>query len=268
MRLPSLILGCAVAAALATPHGQPDAGAPDLGRHFREAGATGSILIVESPGGRRLEHDPAGNATGYLPASTFKVFNSMAALDARAVSGVDQRLKWDGVDRGRSSWNRDVTMREAIRDSVVWFYQEMARRIGRKRMQQLLDDARYGNRRIGDRVDDFWLRGDLRITPAQQVEFLERLASGTLPFSERAMALTREIMIRDRGEGWTLHAKTGWADGPDPDVGWFVGWVERKDRRHVFALRMDIARDEDAPLRERLARACLEDAGAFRPPGD
>lgn len=239
---------------------------PDLGRHFREAGVTGSIVIVEPVSGQRFEHDPKGNDTACLPASTFKIFNSLVALETNAVSGVDVRLKWDGVNRRVEEWNRDLSMREAFRVSAVWFYQEVARRAGRKRMQAFLDEARYGNHRIGAHVDDFWLAGDLRITPNQQVEFLQRLADGKLPFSERSMALTREIMARDKGDGWVLRAKTGWADAPDPDVGWFVGWVERGATRWFFALRMDIAKDEDAPLRERIARACLADVGALPPP--
>ena len=92
-------------------------------------------------------------------------------------------------------------------------------------------------------------------------QFLTRLRDGSLPMSARSQELVREVLVRDRGEGWVLHAKTGWADAPDPDLGWFVGWVERDGKAHVYALNVDLARDSDAPKREPLARRLLASEG-------
>jgi beta-lactamase class D len=52
-------------------------------------------------------------------------------------------------------WNRDHTLASAIRFSVVWYFQEIARRIGAARMQRYVDAFQYGNRDLSGGVDRF-----------------------------------------------------------------------------------------------------------------
>ena len=66
-------------------------------------------------------------------------------------------------------------MKTAFQNSVVWYYQEVARRVGPEEMQHYLDAAGYGNRKVGSQVDLFWLDGTLRISADEQVEFLKQL---------------------------------------------------------------------------------------------
>lgn len=56
-------------------------------------------------------------------------------------------------------------------------------------MQQWVTKVGYGNQKIGDKadIDQFWLKGELRITPQAQIEFLRRLYRGDLPFSELSL---------------------------------------------------------------------------------
>ena len=73
-------------------------------------------------------------------------------------------------------------------------YQEIARRIGAERMQKYLDQFEYGNRNIGGGIDQFWLTGDLRIDPMEQIDFVDRLRRGVLPVSKRSQDLVRDIL--------------------------------------------------------------------------
>ncbi len=50
-----------------------------------------------------------------------------------------------------------------------------------------------------------------------------------------------EITQLDAGEGWSLHAKTGWENAPGPGVGWWVGWGQRGERITPFALNLAMA---------------------------
>ena len=68
-------------------------------------------------------------------------------------------------------------------------------------------------------------------------------------------------MLMEEGEGYALRAKTGWATRIDPDVGWYVGYVERADGVWIFALNMEVRSDGDLPTRLRLARAGLQAKG-------
>jgi len=81
-------------------------------------------------------------------------------------------------------------------------------------------------------VDTFWLRGALAISAVEQTRFLDRLARQLLPFPLQAQRAVREITLVEQGPGWELHAKTGWQNGPNPGVGWWVGWVEKGGRSY------------------------------------
>ncbi|MCB1718370.1 MAG: class D beta-lactamase, partial [Candidatus Competibacteraceae bacterium] len=159
----------------------PDAG---LGAIFARHGVDGGLWVENLAGTEVHSWRPKACEQGFLPASTFKILNSLIALEVGAVADVDEELAWDGVDRGWTEWNRDHSMRTAIRVSAVWFYQELARRVGAERMRELVAKAGYGNRDVAGAIDTFWLDGAIRITPREQVAFLERLYRGDLPFRE------------------------------------------------------------------------------------
>src|SRR5690606_25194157 len=118
------------------------------------------------------------------------------------------------------------TLRTALPASVVWYYQELARRIGAERMQAYLDRFEYGNRDISGGIDRFWLDGGLAISPVEQVRFLERLYRGELGVSEETTALVKELLVLEETPTFRLSGKTGWAglgtEGAQ-EVGWLVG---------------------------------------------
>jgi beta-lactamase class D len=274
-RLALAALALSLAAACSTAARPPSATGPALppatidaalGTTLDAAGVKGTLLLYESGSGRVLVSDLARSETGFLPASTFKILNSLIGLETGAVRDADELFRWDGVDRGSAGWNADQTLRQAIARSTVWVYQEVARRVGPTRMQEWLSRVGYGNQAIGGGIDRFWLDGDLRVTPREQLAFLVRLERGDLPFSPRTQAAVREILERDRGEApdgaWVLRAKSGWAFDVEPQIGWWVGWLDRAGRAPVFfVLNLDIARAEDAAKREQVVRAVLRERG-------
>ena len=147
---------------------------------------------------------------GKLPASTFKIPNSIIALETGVVEDPDKDVfKWDGVTRSIEAWNKDHTLRSAIAASAVPVYQEIARRIGAERMQKYLDLFDYGNRDIGGGIDQFWLTGNLRIDPMQQIDFVDRLRRGVLPVSKRSQDLMRDILPVTKVGDATIRAKSG-----------------------------------------------------------
>ncbi len=169
------------------------------------------------------------------PCSTFKILNSIIALDSNAVIDENEIIRWDGVVRDYPFWNHDHSMRSAISVSTVWFYQEMARRIGSQQMQKMVTEVGYGNTDTSRTLTDFWLgNGSLKISANEQVDFLTKLLREQLPFTHRAMKITRDIMTLQRKEAYSFAGKTGSCDG----IGWFVGFVEEGDRIKVFAFNI------------------------------
>lgn len=217
--------------------GQPDEPAvkkTEWAQYFKEYGVTGAGAVYDEAAGQWLRYNPRGCGAERLPASTFKILNSLIALETGVAPDENLQIKWDGTDTGIRAWNRDQTMRSAFKASVVWYYQELARRIGMQRMQEWVGKAGYGNAVAGPAVDSFWLTGDLRISPNEQVEFLRKLYHDQLPFSKRSMAIVKDLMLQEGTKTYGLFGKTGWAVGSKENIGWFVGWVERKNRKPVF----------------------------------
>lgn len=154
-------------------------------------------------------------------------------------------------------------LRDAIKASNVPVYQELARRIGLERMRDNLAAIPYGNTEIGDEVDTFWLKGPLQISALEQARFLARLAQDELPFAAQIQQSVREIALLEQGDGWVLYGKTGWTTAPEPDIGWWVGWLTRDSRVYSFALNIDMPEKGDVGKRMELGKACLRELGIF-----
>lgn len=224
---------------------------PEWGHYFERFDAAGTFVVYNRSRDQFIRYNPERAEQRFIPASTFKIFNSLVALETGVIEDVNTVLPWDSVQRRFTGWNRDHNMRSAFRQSVVWFYQELARRIGEERMRFFVEREGYGNEDIGGGIDQFWLTGDLRISPNEQVELLWRLYNSELAFSRPAMETVREIMVIRQTPEYTLRGKTGWAE-PDQDgveIGWLVGWVERADNTYFFALNLK-TRDPDFPMLE------------------
>lgn len=235
----------------------------DFGRHFQDLGVEGSILIYDANNDRVFQHNPQRNTTAFLPASTFKILNSLISLETGVISDELAILTWDGISRKVFAWNRDLNMREAIKLSAYPFYQVLARRVGHDRMQQWVNQVGYGNQKIGssDDIDKFWLQGELRITPQEQIQFLRRLYKNDLPFSERSISIVKDIMIMEKTPDYTIRGKTGWVgfdDGVRPQVGWLVGYLEKGENVYFFATNIDIRNEKDPAARLELTRRCFK----------
>ena len=162
----------------------------------------------------------------FLPASTFKIFNSLAALDLGIAPDDNLVIRWDSIPR-RPEWDKDMDMKEAFRESCVPWYQELARRIGPARMQHFLDTVKYGNMTMAGRIDTFWLNNSLRISADEQTGFLKRLYFSELPFQDRSQRIVKSLMLREQTPEYNLYYKTGMCISGDSTVYWVVGFAER-----------------------------------------
>jgi len=237
-----------------------------LARRFFDAGTVGTFVAYKTDDYLIIASDKERSGTAQLPASTFKIPNSLIALETGVVADPDKDIfKWDGVTRSIEAWNKDHTLRSAIAVSAVPVYQEIARRIGQERMQKYVDLFEYGNRDIGGGIDQFWLTGNLRIDPMQQVDFVDRLRRGVLPVSKRSQDLVRDILSVTKVGDATIRFKTGLvgAEIGKPSLGWLVGWVEKGSDRTVFALNLDVREPRHTEARMTIAQQCLADIVAI-----
>lgn len=237
-----------------------------LAKRFFDEGTVGTFVGYKTDDYLIIASDKVRSGEAKLPASTFKIPNSLIALETGVVADPDKDVfKWDGVTRSIEAWNKDHTLRSAIAASAVPVYQEIARRIGPERMQKYVDLLDYGNRDIGGGIDQFWLTGNLRIDPMQQVDFLDRLRRGVLPVGKRSQELVRDILPVTKVGDATIRAKSGLlgAELGKPSLGWMVGWAEKGSDQTVFALNIDVREPRHIAARMTIAQQCLADIVAI-----
>jgi len=236
----------------------------DLAKFFTDAGTEGTFVGYKVEDYLLISSDSNRSGEPKLPASTFKIPNSLIALETGVVGDPDKDVfKWDGVKHNNEAWNKDHTLRSAIAASVVPVYQEIARRIGPERMQKYVDLLDYGNHNIGGGIDQFWLTGDMRIDPVQQIDFVDRLRRRVLPVSKRAQDLVVDILPVTKVGDVVIRAKTGLTDRDHGQLGWLVGWAEKGGADTVFALNLDVREPRHIADRMTISQACLSAIGAI-----
>lgn len=168
----------------------------------------------------------------FSPASTFKIMSSLIALETNVALDENLIIPWDGVAR-RPEWDKDMNLREAFKVSCVPYYQALARKIGKVDMQKWIDTVRYGNKRTGPNVDDFWLNDTLQITPDEQVGFIKKLYFDKLPFAQRSQRIVRSLMLQEDSTHYKLYYKTGTQmplrNNKKVILAWIVGFVEKRE---------------------------------------
>jgi len=215
---------------------------------YKSYGIEGTLLIRSQ--GHEIEHRHNSKKVdlGYIPASTFKIPNTLIALEEGIIKDEFERIKWDGVKREYASWNKDQTLKSAFSISCVWCYQRFAQSIGDSKYREYLGKFDYGNHKTGQDVTTFWLEGNLRTSVRDQINFLKKVYAEDLPLQKRSYSILKDIMLSEETETYKIWSKTGWA-GKD---GWYVGYLEIGNKVWFFANHIEIRSKSDLELRRKL----------------
>lgn len=288
----SSLLATSLAGTTATAEDQPQLGRLKGCGALEEKAPDGTFVLYLAASGTWGACNPSRATKHFLPASTYKVPHALIGLETGVIEDENAKVEWDGVKRAIPAWNADTSLASGMRNSTVWFYQKMARRIGWERMNQWVRKLNYGNMDIGEArdIDSFWLTGALRISAVEEVRFLDRLRRKQLPASEASQEKVMRMMILDRSKAsaaksWVMHGKTGAVlpisgdrgdivkeetgsgllDGLDR-IGWLVGWIKRPEAQGgdaVFALNLPLASPAALGLRKPLVQELLAANGVL-----
>lgn len=201
-----------------------------------------SNTVIERCGGERCAERNA-------PCSTFKVALAVMGFDSGVLKDVTTTFTWDGKPKLLKTRERDVDARTWMKESVLWYSQELARSLGRENLAKYLRDFHYGNADMSGGLETAWLslepsaessvQSSIAISADEQVKFLARLWRGELPVTQRAVELTRELtFLGTSPKGYSLHGKTGSGyagKGTRRRLGWFVGRLA-KDREEYIGV--------------------------------
>ena len=224
----------------------------------------GTMVISALYGGQTYIHNAPRAAQRFPAASTFKIPNSLIALQLGVVDSQSAPFRWDGTPYSIANWNQDQTLESAFRVSCVWCYQQLARKVGKAAYRDWLPRIGYGELREPFTLSTFWLDGSLTISALEQVVFLKQVYRRQLPFSAASYDTLRTIMRSEQTADFTLYAKTGLAGGRQPKIGWYVGYVETLDDVWFFATNLDINDDLALPLRLSVTHAALRSKGVLQ----
>ncbi|UYQ92984.1 class D beta-lactamase [Chitinophaga horti] len=207
-------------------------------KYFAEYKIEGTFMLFDNGRGNFKVYNMERAQQAFTPASTFKILNSLIALQTGAISDTGYVIKWDSIPREVPAWNQDLSMQQAFKASSVPYYQEVARRIGRDNMQHWLDTVKYGNMKIS-RIDTFWLDNSLKITPDEELGFAKKLYFDQLPFAKTNMEFVRNMMLMETTPKYKLSYKTGWGRAGAKHIAWITGWIENDGRPSFFVLNFE-----------------------------
>jgi len=207
----------------------------------------GSILIESMDGKIKYQHN-VDDKKSFIPASTFKIPNTLIILEEGLIKDQSEVIQWDGKEREYAPWNKDQTLKSAFQLSCVWCYQRYARQVGDKKYHEYLQKFDYGNLLTGSDIARFWLDGELRISVREQINFLRKVYAEDLPVEKRHIKTLKSIMLSEQTENYKIWSKTGWS-GKD---GWYVGYLITNNQTWFFANHIEIKSKSDLKFRKKL----------------
>ncbi|MDH6268433.1 beta-lactamase class D [Rhizobium sp. SG_E_25_P2] len=230
-------------------------------------------LVVSAQTGKSLVEDGACDAR-MSPASTFKIAISLMGFDAGILQTAQQPV-WpfkEGYLDGRPEWRRSQTPQSWMRESVIWYSQQITLRLGAEKFDAYVRAFEYGNQDASgqpgkrDGLTHAWLSSSLQISPREQVGFLGKLLRHELPVSQGAVSNTRAILDQGLKGQWRVFGKTGagGARGKDgklkpPLFGWFVGWAEKGNETVLFARLIEDSERQPTPSGFRARDGLMQD---------
>jgi beta-lactamase class D len=167
------------------------------------------------------------------PCSTFKIALALMGYDAGIL--IDEVTPvWNYNETYHVSfenWKAPHNPKSWIAHSCVWYSFELVSKLGIDKFSNYVERFHYGNIDISNNWDRCWLSSSLKISPREQINFLQKLLNNTLPIPMHAHKMTKNILyIEELLPGWQFYGKTGTGHTENGcHIGWFVGWVVKED---------------------------------------
>ena len=211
---------------------------------FEKCDVSGSVTLYDSKTNQWFFTDSIDSSKPSLPASTFKIVNTLVALQEGIISSTDDTIRFSNreVDTTRYGYRpgtyNDVKVSEAFKKSIVWVYRDFSQQINHSTYLKYLNEINYSNRRVESELIDFWNYGSFGVTPIEQIEMLKSLYNLELPFEKDVQIAVKEIMCNGLYDGYKVYGKTGWTRSEDSHIGWWVGFIDFDQGPIFFATRI------------------------------
>lgn len=235
----------------------------DFNSYFATHGIEGCFVLFDETDNEYIKYNSSLCDTGYLPASTFKIPNSLIALEENVVSDTNDIIKWNGHEWPHAVWNKDQTLKTAFQYSCIWVYFEFAEQVGIEKYHHYLEKFNYGNKNLSGPPNHFWLEGSFKISANQQVEFLRNFYNHKLEISERSTSIIKNIMVLEQTPSYKISGKTGGTKINENEyIMWLVGYVEAANKTYFYALNFKANNfNKTKNARFEITKSILEELG-------
>jgi beta-lactamase class D len=203
-----------------------------------------NFVLIHGVSGKNIMELGPHTHQRITPCSTFKIALSLMGFNEGILQD-EVTPTWffqEGYEDFLKSWKLPQTPQSWMKTSCVWYSKVLVTQLGKENMQKYLSLFKYGNQDLSGGLTTAWIGSSLKISPREQVDFLQRMVQNTLPISSNAMQKTRDLLfVEELSDGWKLFGKTGWSgsilgqDGKNIEFGWFVGWIEKDAALFLFA---------------------------------
>jgi len=224
----------------------------------------GSFVLYDMEADLYTIYNQEMSATRVSPASTYKIYSALIALQTGVISAQDSEREWDGKTYPYDSWNKDQDLTSAMQNSVSWYFQNIDAQAGVEELESYFTQLSYGNHDISGGIADYWRESTLRISPLEQVELLKDFYKNDTLFKPEYVNTLKEIMRLSEKDGAVLSGKTGTGAVKDKTVnGWFVGYVENNGHTYIFATNIHSEDNAGGSAAVEITLSILGDKGVY-----
>ncbi|EHO9375898.1 class D beta-lactamase [Campylobacter upsaliensis] len=225
-----------------------------LPNFFKDYETKGVFVLYD--GKSFLTNDKKRAEKRFSPASTFKIFNALFALNLGIIQDEKEIFYFYNNEKVfLPSWKNDANLSSALKRSQVPAFKFLARKIGKENMQKNLTLIHYGNQKISQ-IDSFWLDNSLKINAKEQAILLYKLATTSLPYSLKSQKILKNLLFYKEINGVKIYAKTGFND--EAQIASIVGFYELNQQAFSFGLNLDIKNYKSLAKRDEILEKYLK----------
>ncbi|GHV41859.1 BlaR1 family beta-lactam sensor/signal transducer [Clostridia bacterium] len=210
----------------------------DLSSYFGDY--QGAFVLYDVQSGQYTIYNEKEATRRVSPASTYKIYSGLIALEEGVITPEKSNIAWDGSAYSIDVWNQDHDLMSGIQNSVSWYFQNLDRQVGAEKLESWFETIGYGNHDLSGGIDGYWMESSLKISPVEQVELLTALYKDETPFSQGNVSAIKSILRLSERDNAALYGKTGTITvNGKMTSGWFIGYVENGGHTTVFALHLE-----------------------------
>jgi len=227
-------------------------------------GFEGSFVLYDLEADSYTIHNKDKSVTRVSPASTYKIYSALIALETGVISADRSLQEWSGTIYPYDTWNGNQNLLSAMQNSVSWYFQNIDAQVGIKKLDSYFTQLSYGNHDLSGGIADYWMESTLCISPVEQVELLRGFYQNDTLFKTEHVDAIKDILRLSEKDGAVLSGKTGTGSVNGKIInGWFVGYVENNGHTFIFATNIQGEDNAGGSAAVQITLSILEDKDIY-----